>query len=73
MDRLFCNWERVRLRNKEVCNLLAAFPLCWQEQDAICSTGRETFAELQKPEKAEKEKELFLGGGGAVLCAWGSS
>lgn len=28
---------------------------------------------MQKPEKAEKEKELFQGGGGAMLSASGSS
>lgn len=35
----------------------------------VYSTGREPFAELQKPEKAEREKELFWGEGWVVLSA----
>lgn len=44
--RLFYSWENMKLRSKAACNLLAAFPLCCQEQachlrhkeGAICRT-----------------------------------
>lgn len=67
MARLFYSWESVKLRSKAACNLLAAFPLCCQEQ--ACRLQHKEGAICRTVEAWESWERVISGRGwGGAVC-----